>query len=225
MSNNPPSKETSLVSEETQKKNPSVPIAEVTEQVSNPVLIGVSGEQPITSGSDVFFKTEFIPTAGLVTIPMNINLYYGSQTKNNFDPNAIKLSDGTLLAIFSNNSNLSQDFFMNCANFPISNGYLHKFVVKKAIPNIKLISKSSIDKNTTLKKLDYQYCQHMSEPPRLNGFAYAIKNIDITKISQENVYDYIIGICDPNEYLDYVSTRICVNPYRLSDPIEGLVNG
>ena len=100
---------------------------------------------------DVAFKEGDISKLRFITIPKGINLYYGSQTKNSFDPNDIKLSDGTLLALFSNSPKLSSDVFMNCANFPMTNGYLHQFVTKKEIPYIQMISATSIDKNTTLK--------------------------------------------------------------------------
>jgi len=164
---------------------------------------------------DVAFKEGDISKLRFITIPKGINLYYGSQTKNSFDPNDIKLSDGTLLALFSNSPKLSSDVFMNCANFPMTNGYLHQFVTKKEIPYIQMISATSIDKNTTLKSLDMQYCQR-PDNPRLNGFAYAIRN----RALEEEVYDYIIGLCNPNEFLSYASTTLCVNPYKLSDPIN-----
>ena len=163
---------------------------------------------------DVAFKNGDISKLRLVTIPQNINLYYGSQVKNSFDPNDIKLSDGTLLAIFSNSPKLSSDMFMNCANFPMTNGYLHQFIVKKSIPYIQMISPASIDKNSNLKTLDKKYCQK-ADNPKLNGFAYPVKNMSL---DVENIYDYIIGLCNPNEFLEYVSTTICVNPYRLGYP-------
>ncbi|XWV25048.1 putative ORFan [Tupanvirus deep ocean] len=164
---------------------------------------------------DVAFIDGDVSKLRLITIPQGINLYYGSQTKNSFDPTDIKLSDGTLLALFSNSPKLSSDVFMNCSNFPITNGYLHQFVTKTEIPYVQMISSSTIDKNTSLKTLDAQYCQK-PDNPRLNGFAYPIKNMTMT----EEVYDYIIGLCNPNQYISYVSTTICVNPYRLSDPIN-----
>lgn len=166
-------------------------------------------------GRDVAFVDRNISGLRLVTMPVGINLYYGSQTKNTFDPDDISLSDGTLLAFFSNNPKLSSDIFMNCANFPRTNGYLHKFVIKKEIAYIRMISPSSIDKYSDLKSLDLKYC-HNKENPRLNGFAYPIKK----KVNNQEMYDYMIGLCNPNEFLSYVSTTICVNPYRLSGEIR-----
>jgi hypothetical protein len=165
---------------------------------------------------DVAFKTSDTSKMRLIIIPQGINLYYGSQVKNSFDPNDIKLSDGTLLAMFSNSPKLSSDVFMNCANFPVTNGYLHQFITKKPINYIQMISSTSIDKNSSLETLDLQYC-HKPENPRLNGFAYPIRNI---ALNIKNLYDYVIGLCNPNEFLTYVSTTICVNPYRLSDPMN-----
>ena len=78
-----------------------------------------------------------------------------------------------------------------------------------------MISSASIDKTTSLPTLDAQYCQR-PENHKLNGFAYSIRN----RSMPGEVYDYIIGLCNPNQYISYVSTTICVNPYRLSDPMN-----
>lgn len=170
-------------------------------------------ELKIATG-DIAFIDSDISRLRLITLTKGMNIYYGSQIKNSFDPSDIKLSDGTLLALFSNSSKLSSDVFMNCANFPVTNGYLHKFIIKKDIPYIQIISSSAIDKNSDLRTLDTQYCQR-PENPKLNGFAYPIKNV-----SAAGLYDYIIGLCNPNEFLSYESTTICVNPYRLSEPMN-----
>lgn len=182
---------------------------------STPTPATTSNLPKSTDASDVYFTYGNVSRLQLITIPASINLYYGSQTKSSFDPDDIRLSDGTLLALFSNNPKLSSDVFMNCSNFPNTNGYLHKFLTKKDIPNIQLISSSAIDKNSSLVSLDKQYCQR-SDGPKINGFAYAIKRTS----GDVNTFDYIIGLCNPNEYVTYVSTNICVNPYRLSDPIN-----
>ena len=174
-------------------------------------------EEKIVIG-DIAFLDGDTSKLQLITIPAGINIYHGSQTKNSFDPNDIKLSDGTLLALFSNNPKISADNFMNCANYPINNGYLHQFKIKKDIPYIQMVSPTIIEKNSNLKTLDNQYCQK-PDNPRLNGFAYPIKN-NVIKHDRHQVYDYIIGLCNPNEYLSYVATTICVNPYRLSGFID-----
>jgi hypothetical protein len=175
-------------------------------------------ESPNKITGDVAFEDGDISKLKLLTLPTGINIYHGSQTKNSFDPNDIKLSDGTLLAIFSNNPKLASDSFMNCASYPVTNGYLHQFTIKKEIPYVQLVSPTAIDKGSNLKNLDTLFCQK-PDNPRLNGFAYPVKNISLQD-KGKTVYDYIIGLCNPNEYLKYVSTTICVNPYRLSDPIN-----
>lgn len=167
-------------------------------------------------GRDIAFQVATVSKPSLIKLEKGIHLYYGSKDKNMFDPDDIKLSDGTLLALFSNSPKLSADLFMNCANFPKTNGYLHKFITKSEIPLIKMISVTSLDKNSDLGSLEQQFCLG-TENPRLNGFAYAIKN---KEKRGEEVYDYIIGLCNPNEFLQYVATSICVNPYRLSYEID-----
>lgn len=166
--------------------------------------------------NDVEFLDGDLSELKLITIPAKINLYHGSVNVNTFDPNDIKLSNGTLLAIFSNNPKLASDNFMNCANYPSVNGYIHQFSTIKEIPNIEIISASTI--TSDLLKLDKLYCQRQ-ENPKLNGFAYPIKKNDKQK-SEQQTYDYIIGLCNPNDFLKYQSSAICVNPYRLSGYIN-----
>lgn len=163
---------------------------------------------------DIVFTQDNIDKLDLITLPEGINIYHGSQTKTTFDPNDIKLSDGTLFALFSNNPKLSADHFMNCAEFPVTNGYLHQFSTIKEIPNIKVITSYNFDKD--MKILDKIYCQK-PENPKLNGFCYPVINNEILHNNKPS-YDYIIGLCNPNEYIKYVSTSICLNPYRLTNP-------
>lgn len=163
--------------------------------------------------NDVAFLDGDTSKLNLITIPENIYLYHGSVNINTFDPNDIKLSNEILLAIFSNNPKLSSDNFMNCANYPNINGYIHKFKTIKKIPNIKIVSASTI--TSDLSKLDKMYCQKQ-ENPKLNGFAYPIKRED----TETQYYDYIIGLCNPNDFLEYHASAICVNPYKLSDYIN-----
>lgn len=169
----------------------------------------------IVPGNDVIFLTGTPTHLTHITLQAGINIYHGSLTKNSFDPNDIKLSDGTLLAMFSNNPKLAADNFMNCAMYPNHNGYLHQFKTKKDIPYIELVSAASMNKPASLTYLDRSFCQR-AENPKLNGFAYAIRHI--SDVGNQLTYDYIIGLCNPNEYLEYVSTSSCVNPYRLSEP-------
>jgi hypothetical protein len=158
---------------------------------------------------DVVFQNTDVSKINLFTIPAGINLYYGSQSRTTFDPMDIKLSDGTLLALFSNNPRLASDVFMNCANYPSTTGNLHKFVTTTNIPYIQIISASSIVSENTLSALDLRFCQRASNP-KLNGFAYTVKS----SIKNDAV-DYIIGLCNPNQFLKYDSTSFCVNPYHL----------
>lgn len=174
-------------------------------------------EDPVVS-KDVTFLGAQISKMSLMTIPDHINLYHGSVNKNTFDPDDIKLSDGTLLALFSNNPRLSSDSFMNCAYFPTVNGYLHQFYVKKPIPYIQVISPTTT-KLTDLKALDVQFCQK-EDNPKLNGFALPIKSKQPSEPGESQAYDYIFGLCNPNEFLVYKSSTICVNPFRLSAPIN-----
>jgi hypothetical protein len=171
----------------------------------------------VQPGSDVVFLTGATSQLTHITLQPGVNVYYGSQTKNTFDPNDIKLSDGTLLALFSNNPNLAADNFMACANYPNSNGYLHQFRTKKDIPYIQLVSSASMNEPMSLIQMDQNFCQR-GDNPRLNGFAYPIKRE--TGLSTAITYDYIIGLCNPNEFLEYISTSLCVGLYKLSDPIN-----
>lgn len=165
-------------------------------------------------GQDIAFVIDKKNPSELITLPKGINLYYGSIDRNSFDPNNIKLNENTLFSLFSNNPKLASDNFMNCAKYPQVNGYLHKFNIKKDIPNIKILSQYALNMYT-LEDLNVKYCSN-NDGSILNGIAYPIEN-NTKKHKEENIlHDFIIGLCNPNNFLKYENSSICINPYKQS---------
>ena len=195
-----------------------IPISNIAGPVDDSTLniVQVTDTNTKIHGTNVVFDDGDVSKLNLITIKSGIYLYHGSQTKNSFDPTDVKLSEDSLLAIFSNSKNISSDVFMNCSQYPSTNGYLHKFIISRDIPNIQVISPYNITPTTTNKMLESMYCNRQ-ENPRLNGFAYPIR---ISEGLHKNKFDYVIGLCRPNDYVKYVSTMICVNPYRISTEID-----
>lgn len=192
------------------QQNSNIPNSQMTN-----ILSDMIPQSPLNrTGNDVLFTTNNVSSMSYITLPENINIYYGTTRLNTFDPNDIKLSDNTLLALFSNNPKLAADNFMSCSNFPGTKGYLHQFRIKKDIPYIQLIHSASLNDNYSLTQLDKTFCQR-SQNPKLNGFAYSIKRLG--NFNTET-YDYIIGLCNPNEYLEYVSSSNCIGKHRLTTP-------
>lgn len=148
----------------------------------------------------------------LYEIPKDTVLYHGSIKRETFNPFDIKLGDDTLVALFSPNKRLSADYIMGCALHPTKPGFIHKFRVKKTIPRILIISTFDKDKQWNNKYIDDNFCGEKSKL-RLNGIGFFFPALDM----QTNTdLDSEFAICNPNEFLEYVSTQRCVSMRKLS---------
>jgi hypothetical protein len=135
----------------------------------------------------------------LVTLQSGINLYHAST--NNI--NSYKsFNTDSKISLFSNNKNLAMIDLKQCSTYPKEQGFLHKFKTNQFILNIQVIEKEDLE---YINK-DNTYCLNRN----INGFLFSIQN-------NLGTYDYIIGLCNPNKYLDYLSTRRCIAPYELSN--------
>jgi hypothetical protein len=181
----------------------------------------------LPNAGDVTFLEGELSHLTLRTIEQGINLYHGTYLMKSYNQRDILLNDGTLLAIFSNNIKLAADRFGNCSTWPTNKGYLHKFRVKKDIPYIKVVDSSRLQFPTSvgngvtgvaddfnLSVLEEMYC-NSKENPKLNGFAIPIPRPVAGDPGNRVVWDYIIGLCNPNEYLEPIEIRECIRPYKL----------
>ena len=170
----------------------------------------------------------------LFTIPEGTILYHGSIDKASFNPYQIVLGEDTLVSYFTASKKLSADYILGCAKYPSKTGYIHKFRVKKDITNILIISPYEKQKNWDEKFIENKFCfkkkdsdvsSSLTQPLYLNGigFFYAsdsqktLLDIDLSKTMNSNGTTSEFALCNPNKWLDYISTQRCIGTRQLSD--------
>ena len=163
----------------------------------------------------------------LYTVPEGTILYHGSMNKESFNPYDIRLGDDKLVAYFSPNKRLCADYIVGCAIYPNKNGFIHKFRVKKPIERLLILSTYEKKKQWNLKFLEDSFCSRKYRI-QLDGVGFFFPKKDEsdflgvvaeaeTKDTPNLDFDSEFAICDPNEYLEYVSTQRCVSLRKLSD--------
>lgn len=157
------------------------------------------------------------------TIPIGTLLYHGTMIKETFNPFDIKLGDDNLVAYFSPNKRLSSDYIMGCAMYPNKTGYIHKFRVKKEITKVIILSAYEKRNNWDLSHINNIYCNNKTGLQANGiGFFYPKKENeafdDMRTFSQSQmIFDSEFALCDPNEYLEYLSTQRCQSSRKLSN--------
>ena len=160
----------------------------------------------------------------LYTIPKGTLLYHGALNKESFNPYDIRLGDDRLVSYFSPNKRLAADYIVGCALYPNKSGYLHKFRVKKDIEKILIISTHEKQSHWTLSFIEDSFCSRKFRI-QLDGIGFFFPRRDekdFTAIQQGDktiknlAFDSEFAICNPNEYLEYVSTQRCVSVRKLS---------
>lgn len=163
-------------------------------------------------------------TTSLYSIPRGHILYHGSLSKESFNPYDIRLGDDKLVAFFSPNKRLSADYIVGCALYPTKTGFLHKFRVKKDIEKILIISTYEKQQHWSLKYLEDSFCSRNFRI-QLDGIGFFFPRRDekdFSAIQKGNddmktiAFDSEFAICNPNEYLEYISTQRCSSMRKLS---------
>ena len=124
--------------------------------------------------------------------------------------------------------------FARCSKFPVEEGFLHKFVVKKPIDNIAVISSYVFNKEWTDTYLENHFCNSSKNKfgrpingiaifyPRKaseNELATTGNDVDANYQNNDNIiFDVDIALCNPADYLDYQSTQSCISKRKLGDP-------
>ena len=160
----------------------------------------------------------------LYNIPRGTIMYHGSLNRESFNPYDIRLGDDKLVSFFSPNKRLAADYIVGCALYPSKAGFLHKFRVKKDIEKVLIISTYEKQQHWTLKFLEDSFCSRKFRI-QLDGIGFffprrdekdfsSIQNgeDDIKRLS----FDSEFAICNPNEYLEYISTQRCSSMRKLS---------
>jgi hypothetical protein len=161
----------------------------------------------------------------LYKIPKGTELYHGSFNSDSFNPYAIRLGDESLISYFSPNERISASYFNSCAVFnEKKGGYLHKFKVKQDITQILVISQYTKKPHWDKKFLEERFCGSkfgidINIDP-LDGVAFFFSTDPNNPVNPKDInqFDVEFALCNPNKYLEYVSTRSCQGWHRLSDP-------
>lgn len=160
----------------------------------------------------------------LYSIPRGTILYHGSLNRESFNPYDIRLGDDKLVSFFSPNKRLAADYIVGCALYPTKAGFLHKFRVKKDIEKILIISTYEKQQHWTLKFLEDSFCSRKFKI-QLDGIGFFFPRRDekdFSSIQQGNdapkrlSFDSEFAICNPNDYLEYISTQRCSSMRKLS---------
>jgi hypothetical protein len=157
------------------------------------------------------------------TIPRGTILYHGSLYKESFNPFDIRLNEDKLVSYFSPNKRLASDYIIGCALYPTRSGYLHKFRVKKNIEKIMIVSTFEKKTNWTLSFIEDTFCSRKFRI-QLDGIGFFfprrdeqdLYNAGNVQTDPQITFDAEFAICDPNEYLEYISTQRCVSMRKLS---------
>ena len=162
----------------------------------------------------------------LYSIPKGSILYHGSLNRESFNPYDFRLGDDKLVAYFSPNKRLTADYIVACAIYPNKNGFIHKFRVKKPIERVLILSTYEKKKQWNLKFLEDSFCSRKYRI-QLDGIGFFFPKKDEndflgvvgesqSKDTPNLDFDSEFAICDPNEYLEYISTQRCSSMRKLS---------
>ena len=160
----------------------------------------------------------------LYSIPKGSILYHGSLNRESFNPYDIRLGDDRLVSYFSPNKRLAADYIIGCAVYPTKSGYLHKFRVKKDIEKILIISTHEKQAHWTLRFIEDSFCSRKFRI-QLDGIGFFFPRRDEKDFSsiqkgedaiKRLAFDSEFAVCNPNEYLEYISTQRCTSMRKLS---------
>jgi hypothetical protein len=180
--------------------------------------------QQMSIYNDKFLNYAEPSKTSLYEIPQGTILYHGSLYKESFNPYDIRLGDDKLVSYFSPNKRLSADYIIGCALYPTKAGFLHKFRVKRNIPRIMIVSSFEKQPNWTLRFIEDSFCSRRFRI-QLDGIGFFYPRKDESTFTSLNTdpdvpakvtFDSEFAVCDPNYFLEYVSTQRCVSNRKLS---------
>ena len=155
------------------------------------------------------------------TIPANKTLYHGTTTVSRFNPHNINLGNDTLVAFFTPNKHFAAAYIGDCLGG--NSGWIHEFRTTKPIDNIYILSSHEI-KNWDPKKIELTFCGATGTREirrRLNGVGFFVpKTFGTTLGNSHNAlegFDAEFALCDPSQYLQYVSTSECISARKMNN--------
>jgi hypothetical protein len=160
----------------------------------------------------------------LYTIPKGTILYHGTMYKESFNPYDIRLGEDKLVSYLSPNKRLAEDYIVGCALYPTKAGYIHKFRVKKDIKQIMIVSTFEKKPNWTLSFLEETFCSRKFRI-QLDGIGFffpkrdeydSFGEVPAGQTDPRVSFEAEFAICNPNEYLEYISSERCISMRKLS---------
>jgi hypothetical protein len=145
-------------------------------------------------------------------------LFHGSILKDTFNPLDIRLGKDSLVAFFSQNKRFAIDYVKGCATYPNEKGYIHKFIVKKDIDKIFIMSQYDRVNDWDPSVIENKYC---GSSRAYNGIGFFVSTDDQRKFgtafSGDSVFAAEFALCNPQEFLEYVGTESCISARKLSN--------
>ena len=100
--------------------------------------------------------------------------------------------------------------------YPTKSGFLHKFRVKKDIEKILIVSTHDKQSHWSLEFLEESFCSRKFRI-QLDGIGFFFPTgIEDQSYDNNKYFDSEFAICNPDEYLEYVSTQRCVSARKLN---------
>lgn len=188
----------------------------------------------LTDNNNVLTKSLFTDSSRitLYRIKKGTILYHGSKNKETFNPSNIKLDDNTLACYFTTNKQFSADYISRCTFYPKEQGFIHKFIVKKDIDRVFIVSKYDKKSDWDIKKIESLFCNNNSEfGEKLDGVGFFYLSNNYNEFNDESIdndnqdlssgnYELELALCDPNNFLDYVSTQRCIAVRKISSSYQ-----
>jgi len=188
----------------------------------------------LTNNKNVISKSLFTDSSRitLYRIKKGTILYHGSKNKETFNPSNIKLDDDSLAGYFTTNKQFSADYISRCTFYPKEQGFIHKFIVKKDIDRVFIISKYDKKSDWDIKKIESLFCNNNNEyGEKLDGVGFFYLSNNYNEFNDESIdndnkdlssgnYELELALCDPNNFLDYVSTQRCIAVRKISSSYQ-----
>jgi len=184
---------------------------EIGSNISEKSDIDYNEGQPENPG----FATNDVHT---YTIPEGTILYASSYEEKGFNTKNIKLQDG--ITFYSPNFRLAVDRIAGCAITKEGNsGYVHRFRVKSAIPNIYIQRPCDLTVKTSMEELQNRICSEFYGI----GFFYDVNSIEefspgMESKSEQSYSEF--ALCNSSPYLEYISSQGCECIRKLSQPYK-----
>jgi hypothetical protein len=190
------------------------------DMMAPPILEDDTGVPPVIGDVSIDAEPQYMEPSHLTlhVIKAGTVLYHGSMLKDTFNPLEIRLGKDTLVAFFSQNKRFAQDYIKGCATYPNEKGYVHKFVVKKDIDKILIISQYDRFNDWDPSVIENKYCGSSRE---YNGVGFFVSTDDQrifgSAIDGDSVFAAEFALCKPQDFLEYVSTESCISARKMSN--------